>query len=116
MIRRPPRSTLFPYTTLFRSDPLAAGRSLVPLLTGTPGAERELVFAFDEYGGTRMVRTAEEKLVVRAGDMPTELYDLRDDPDERVNRAEDPGYAPRRQELTAALHDWFAGRSEAARD
>src|SRR5476651_2840416 len=27
MIRRPPRSTLFPYTTLFRSDlPLCAGR------------------------------------------------------------------------------------------
>src|SRR5258708_29063720 len=27
MIRRPPRSTLFPYTTLFRSEPLpAAGR------------------------------------------------------------------------------------------
>src|SRR2546427_4535463 len=27
MIRRPPRSTLFPYTTLFRSDPLRhAGR------------------------------------------------------------------------------------------
>src|SRR5258708_29343749 len=24
MIRRPPRSTLFPYTTLFRSDPLGA--------------------------------------------------------------------------------------------
>src|SRR2546430_12039699 len=27
MIRRPPRSTLFPYTTLFRSHPDAAGRS-----------------------------------------------------------------------------------------
>src|SRR5260221_3908331 len=26
MIRRPPRSTLFPYTTLFRSDADAAGR------------------------------------------------------------------------------------------
>src|SRR2546430_6617992 len=26
MIRRPPRSTLFPYTTLFRSEPLAVGR------------------------------------------------------------------------------------------
>src|SRR3712207_8620496 len=26
MIRRPPRSTLFPYTTLFRSEPLQAGR------------------------------------------------------------------------------------------
>src|SRR3712207_6968020 len=28
MIRRPPRSTLFPYTTLFRSDVQAAQRSL----------------------------------------------------------------------------------------
>src|SRR2546430_5752357 len=28
MIRRPPRSTLFPYTTLFRSLPLAAGFAL----------------------------------------------------------------------------------------
>src|SRR2546430_9977587 len=26
MIRRPPRSTLFPYTPLFRSDPVRAGR------------------------------------------------------------------------------------------
>src|SRR5689334_23951351 len=26
MIRRPPRSTLFPYTTLFRSEPLAQRR------------------------------------------------------------------------------------------
>src|SRR5215216_100263 len=25
MIRRPPRSTLFPYTTLFRSEPVRAG-------------------------------------------------------------------------------------------
>src|SRR3712207_6974715 len=27
MIRRPPRSTLFPYTTLFRSPPLDPGRT-----------------------------------------------------------------------------------------
>src|SRR5689334_24212646 len=27
MIRRPPRSTLFPYTTLFRSSPRGAGRA-----------------------------------------------------------------------------------------
>src|SRR2546428_9487386 len=33
MIRRPPRSTLFPYTTLFRSSPLP--RALVPLLCST---------------------------------------------------------------------------------
>src|SRR5260370_12419834 len=30
MIRRPPRSTLFPYTTLFRSAPLAALRPAAP--------------------------------------------------------------------------------------
>src|SRR5215213_10338007 len=28
MIRRPPRSTLFPYTTLFRSRPTRGGRDL----------------------------------------------------------------------------------------
>src|SRR5256885_12216811 len=28
MIRRPPRSTLFPYTTLFRSDPAVGGGGL----------------------------------------------------------------------------------------
>src|SRR3989442_4842532 len=35
MIRRPPRSTLFPYTTLFRSPPMRAARFVVsrcPLL------------------------------------------------------------------------------------
>src|SRR3712207_8161407 len=31
MIRRPPRSTLFPYTTLFRSEPLAAIQDAVNL-------------------------------------------------------------------------------------
>src|SRR2546422_7057892 len=49
MIRRPPRSTLFPYTTLFRSPALvpvqvsatsqapAAARQTVPLLAGSGG-------------------------------------------------------------------------------
>src|SRR2546428_2168925 len=37
MIRRPPRSTLFPYTTLFRSSPSsgAPGASLTVTVTGT---------------------------------------------------------------------------------
>src|SRR5215813_14765330 len=30
LIRRPPRSTLFPYTTLFRADPGPAGRPVRP--------------------------------------------------------------------------------------
>src|SRR5256885_10484332 len=36
MIRRPPRSTLFPYTTLFRSGPAARA---IPHLTGAPPTE-----------------------------------------------------------------------------
>src|SRR2546426_8564638 len=31
MIRRPPRSTLFPYTTLFRSPPIAENGAVVPV-------------------------------------------------------------------------------------
>src|SRR2546422_5401691 len=39
MIRRPPRSTLFPYTTLFRSLHRGAPGSLHPRVRG-PGAKR----------------------------------------------------------------------------
>src|SRR3712207_8403201 len=30
MIRRPPRSTLFPYTTLFRSEPVGVVAGIIP--------------------------------------------------------------------------------------
>src|SRR2546430_5043173 len=40
MIRRPPRSTLFPYTTLFRSDPLEHRRA-----QRIVGRRREVAFA-----------------------------------------------------------------------
>src|SRR5256885_9740082 len=36
MIRRPPRSTLFPYTTLFRSVFLAVGRKQLAAFAGQP--------------------------------------------------------------------------------
>src|SRR3712207_7087305 len=38
MIRRPPRSTLFPYTTLFRSDP----QPVTPAGAQPPRAKREV--------------------------------------------------------------------------
>src|SRR2546430_11942137 len=37
MIRRPPRSTLFPYTTLFRSPPSASARASRASQTSTSG-------------------------------------------------------------------------------
>src|SRR2546425_12334540 len=36
MIRRPPRSTLFPYTTLFRSTSPPWGNSMLPLRMNAP--------------------------------------------------------------------------------
>src|SRR3712207_8736377 len=36
MIRRPPRSTLFPYTTLFRSGPGLHTTALRPVASGCP--------------------------------------------------------------------------------
>src|SRR5690348_17769432 len=44
MIRRPPRSTLFPYTTLFRSETVAIGeRQVEHLLAGSTGANQNAV-------------------------------------------------------------------------
>src|SRR2546428_7377218 len=40
MIRRPPRSTLFPYTTLFRSPPEGIGPGLPYLVRSARGAHR----------------------------------------------------------------------------
>src|SRR5436309_12320212 len=45
MIRRPPRSTLFPYTTLFRSD--GAGRGVACRPANCQSARRGGVFQFD---------------------------------------------------------------------
>jgi choline-sulfatase len=96
-------------------DPLAAGRSLVPWLSGQePGPDSVLVF--DEYGGTRMVRTPDWKYVLRAGDAPNELYHLSDDPHETHDRVTDPACATIRDELRGILVDWFAAHNAAQRD
>src|SRR3712207_7806511 len=53
MIRRPPRSTLFPYTTLFRSgDGLAVGPAR---RRGAPAKIHELLFRNIDSGGSYCV-------------------------------------------------------------
>src|SRR3990167_5649507 len=55
MIRRPPRSTLFPYTTLFRSTPpsrYSDGRIGIRKL-GFRGQETLLRWEFDDHGGVQ---------------------------------------------------------------
>src|SRR5258706_8635944 len=58
MIRRPPRSTLFPYTTLFRSARETTGHPYLIMLDEEPGGATRLglfrnVFAFGEPNWTR---------------------------------------------------------------
>src|SRR5258708_20091764 len=61
MIRRPPRSTLFPYTTLFRSPALTRGRHV---LAGSAGwAARARFGCARQLGGARLraVRAQDRK-------------------------------------------------------
>src|SRR5256885_16871872 len=60
MIRRPPRSTLFPYTTLFRSD---AARAPLELAAAGDGVEQR---ARERLVGKRL---DEQRAVAQAGDL-----------------------------------------------
>src|SRR5256885_16102995 len=62
MIRRPPRSTLFPYTTLFRSGLTACSRVLFPPgprlaateIDRSPGPDRVSPFLWPDRKSTRL--------------------------------------------------------------
>src|SRR3712207_6952588 len=67
MIRRPPRSTLFPYTTLFRSDRLADALDrtdgegiFVKNLENVQGDERDVVFFSTGFSPDEKGRRSEE--------------------------------------------------------
>src|SRR5260370_36283498 len=98
MIRRPPRSTLFPYTTLFRSsrdqrtDVLLGGNKHFPSQVPTFLLRRELVLQVDGRCPSRdqspgelvdIERSTESSLSIRddrqvpvAGDLPLGVLDL----------------------------------------
>src|SRR2546422_1046578 len=60
MIRRPPRSTLFPYTTLFRSQLLPRYRR------STPEVEQAVLGVYLSGGNTRRIRAALSPLLAQA--------------------------------------------------
>ena len=95
------------------------GRNAVDAWTGQagqPDAGRDHVVVFDEYGGTRMIRTETWKYVHRYPGGPNELYDLENDPDERANLADDAGYAGRCRSLRGELESWFERYADPERD
>ena len=84
------------------------GRSFSPLLDGRPIGERKSVYVFDEYGPVRMIRSEEWKLVWRYPAGAHELYNVAEDPTERVNLFSQRGHADRIRALRRELDDWFA--------
>jgi choline-sulfatase len=92
------------------------GQSFRRVLEGDAPADPRDVVVYDEYGPVRMVRTRDWKYVHRYPDGPHELFDLRADPDERVNRVEDPAHAQRVSELRGRLEAWFRTYVDPRRD
>ena len=92
------------------------GRDFSPVLRGEPLGDDAPVFAFDEYGPTRMIRSASWKLARRGDEGPTELYDLANDPTETRNLAGEPRFAARVAEMSAELDGWFARYADPAMD
>src|SRR5256885_9922786 len=70
MIRRPPRSTLFPYTTLFRSNTDAQGRWT---LSGTYDSSAVGSWIVQALIGGRQATDASGVLTVRSGEHTSEL-------------------------------------------
>src|SRR3712207_7489655 len=60
MIRRPPRSTLFPYTTLFRSRQLSGGQRAWPFVAGVGAAADPNADGRVDPDGTVLERRSEE--------------------------------------------------------
>src|SRR3712207_7338545 len=77
MIRRPPRSTLFPYTTLFRSNP---DEILVPRLD----ARGPNVWTVERTGGSSATRAADSSYRQRRGTVRAEAV-LEDRKSTRLN-------------------------------
>src|SRR3712207_8720062 len=62
MIRRPPRSTLFPYTTLFRSRGILARQSGRPAASIGPASDLALDLGLDSLGRVELAVLLEEEL------------------------------------------------------
>jgi arylsulfatase A-like enzyme len=96
------------------------GASFRAVLEGhSPVAERPVV-VYDEFGPTRMIRTRDWKYVHRYPYGPHELFDLANDPGERINLLEDKRIwdagQQDRQSRAAAMHKeletWFLRYSD----
>jgi arylsulfatase A-like enzyme len=98
------------------AEPEAQGTSLVDLAHGRAPVDWRDVIEAEFHGHhfpypQRMIRTDTLKLVVNPESV-CELYDLRVDPDELVNRYEDPAYEQPRDALMHRLYESLRARGD----
>ncbi|MEE2710065.1 MAG: sulfatase-like hydrolase/transferase [Gemmatimonadota bacterium] len=109
--------TLLEYLDLpIPQDRNLSGSAMVPLWQGEEDVGRDHVIICDEYGDTRMIRTVDWKYVHRYPDGPHELYDLTNDPDERINLVDEASQAKRRRLLQGELESWFDRYADPEKD
>src|SRR3712207_6915313 len=82
MIRRPPRSTLFPYTTLFRSGQVLHRYVVRAVLRGAPVEDRDYVRVGEGSGTLRLALEALDELLVAS---VAAAHDLQDRKSTRLN-------------------------------
>src|SRR3712207_8635103 len=73
MIRRPPRSTLFPYTTLFRSEQVLAEATLLSLEHVAQGLQGAVAGARDGTTAAAVVEQRVDGLLQRSEEHTSEL-------------------------------------------
>lgn len=83
------------------------GRSFLKALEGNTYEGHEHLVVYDEYGPVRMIRTKEWKYIHRYPYGPCELYDLRQDPDEKNNRIGDADKMDIVISMKAQMEEWF---------
>lgn len=92
------------------------GQSFAPALRGADESQRNSVMVFDEFGGTRMIRTPEWKYVHRYDAGYNELYDMVNDPGERRNLISEPQQSARIAAMRISLEQWFDRYADPSRD
>lgn len=80
------------------------GQSLLPVIAGKSPGRGEV---YSEFATTKMLQTADWKLVHYVGAPLGELYNLREDPHELSNLYNDPAHAKVRAEMQSRLIDWL---------
>ncbi len=87
------------------SKPKPPGRNYSPALKGKDLEWDNVIFY--EFENVRAIRTGEWKYVERCRNGPHELYDLKNDPNERFNLYGQPMQADIQKELHVKLHSFF---------